>query len=486
VSFVALASALPAGAADHGRFVSSDPLLNRIWAASVRTATDMVAPGPLWGDALDRPCRMEVKVVILDGVDRDRCPYIGDQAVVGKTLLLASAANRSAIRSTIVWFARHQHADGAIPASPLNLGAQVLFDYNAFWVETLYDYVLRTGDRAVVRKVWPQLVSLMDGWYADHLGPQGLLVNDLGPSDYGYIRRTGTTVAYYNAGYVRALRMAAGLASWVGQPAYAAAWRGRVAQVAAAFGDAFWDAEAGAFRDATVGPVVHPEDGNAFAVLAGLATPDQAASALRFLERELWRPYGSTIADDDVWDDPGRWGTDASQRVYPFMSYFEVMARYAAGLDASALELIRREWGYMLSNGRGSTMWETIGPDGGPPFDPTGPSWSHGWSSGAAPALTEYVLGVMPTTPGYATAAVHPHVADLAWARGDVPTPRGRIQVEWAWVRGRLSATVASPAPVTLTLPAVGRTVLDGSPVRAQVGQTTLKLRAGTHTVVVG
>ena len=32
-------------------------------------------------------------------------------------------------------------------------------------------------------------------------------------------------------------------------------------------------------------------------------------------------------------------------RVYPFISYFEVIARFETGLDSSALALIRREWG---------------------------------------------------------------------------------------------------------------------------------------------
>jgi hypothetical protein len=49
------------------------------------------------------------------------------------------------------------------------------------------------------------------------------------------------------------------------------------------------------------------------------------------------------------------------------MSYFEVLARYHEGLDSSALELIRREWGYMVTHGPRQGMWELIGPWGGPP-----------------------------------------------------------------------------------------------------------------------
>ncbi len=64
----------------------------------------------------------------------------------------------------------------------------------------------------LVRQIWPSLETLMNTWYPAQIGPDGLLVDNLGPFDYGYIPRTGSTVAYYNAGYVRALRLAAKLA----------------------------------------------------------------------------------------------------------------------------------------------------------------------------------------------------------------------------------------------------------------------------------
>ena len=43
----------------------------------------MVAPGPLTTDAEGRPCAIGLSEVLLDGFVRDRCPYVGDQAVAG-------------------------------------------------------------------------------------------------------------------------------------------------------------------------------------------------------------------------------------------------------------------------------------------------------------------------------------------------------------------------------------------------------------------
>src|SRR5207247_1612662 len=103
----------------------------------------------------------------------------------------------------------------------------------------------------------------------------------------------------------------------------------------------------------------------------------------------------------------------SNRRVYPFISYFEVLARYASGLDDSALELIRREWGYMLANGDHRGIWKDIGPFGGGPID--GESWNAGWSTGAAAALTSYVLGVQPGSLGFRSFAAEPHPSDLLW-----------------------------------------------------------------------
>ena len=468
----------------QGAFVSSDPLLNQIWKVSVRTARQIVVPGPLAVDRLGRPCAIDLAVVIVDGPDRDRCPYIGDHAVVGKTLLLANTKYRPVIRNMLRWFAANQHADGAIPASPFMKASYVLFDYNAYWIESLYDYVLSTGDRAAAVELWPNLVRIVDGWYASRIGPRGLLVNDLGPRDYAYVPRTGTTVAYYNAGYARALGQASQLATWIGNRERAAAWRARVAPVAAAFAGAFWSPGVGAFRDTTDGDAVYPQDGNAFAVLSGVATREQSLSALDWITRVLWRPYGSTMVDSDRWDSQ-ELGRQRSQRVYPFIAYFEVLARYSVGLDDSALELVRRVWGHMVRNGPGTTMWETIGPNGSGPVDSWRPSWSHGWSTGAVPALVRYVLGVAPLTPGFATVLVEPRLNGVEWARGTVPTPRGPVKVEWRKKGRSVTLTVTTPVEARLTLPVAGRVTLNGKPRASRADRTSVAVKRGTHTLVV-
>jgi hypothetical protein len=218
----------------------------------------------------------------------------------------------------------------------------------------------------------------------------------------------------------------------------------REAALKAPFNTAFFDTAAGAYLDSPSGPTVHPQDGNAFAILAGLASSAQTKSALRYLATTNARPWGNTMADNNTWDEPG-WGSDMSERAYPFITYFEVLARFRASLDDSAVGLIRREWGWMLTHSPESTMWESIGPAGGPPPNDV-PSWDHGWSSGAAPALTGYVLGVRPTSPGFATFLVDPHPgATVRSALGRVPTPHGDLVVSWHKAGDRIVISVHAP-----------------------------------------
>ena len=97
----------------------------------------------------------------------------------------------------------------------------------------------------------------------------------------------------------------------------------------AAFAATFWDGRVGAFRD-TGASDVHPLDGNAFAILAGVARPAQAQSALAYIDRTMTQPYGNVVADTSSWRG-WNWNADDRLRVYPFLSYFEVLARYSVG-----------------------------------------------------------------------------------------------------------------------------------------------------------
>ncbi len=498
---VACLEAAPA-IAGTGSFAASDPLLDRLWADSAKTAGMMLsAPTNLAPGLCTYPTG---HTIILDGYVRDRCAWIGDLAVTGKTLLLTGQGDPRDIRFALETFAATQREDGSIcpvigalcergvaadgqpcrptdpPCAPLTL-----VDYQAYWIEVLRDYVLYTGDRDAARTMLGTMDRILDRYYASST-VDGLFQSPHPlRSDYASVDRRSRIVAYDNAHYVLALHEGAQLARWAGSPERAASWEARARTVASRVRSVFWDPAAAAFKDTPDAAVVHPQDSNALAVLAGIGTAAEHRSALAHLSRHNAHPHGNSIVDDGRLWSGYPWGHDAERRVYPFMAFFEVMARFRAGLDASAVELVRRLWGHMARSGPGTT-WEAIGPDGSPDLF-RDVSLAHGWSTGVVPALTTYVLGIEPDGPGFARFIARPRPGGLAWARGDVPTPHGTIHFEWRRQRGSMTATVSSPVAGTVVLPATGAVTMDGKivPLPAKRRQTLLAVEPGTHVVAV-
>jgi len=472
----------------QGWFLSSDDELNRIWYASAYTVQLMQLPND--PAVLGPGCSVPggpLQELIVDGAKRDRCPWLADQAVSQLSLFLANGAAATVpAENTLSLFANAQLADGYVPASPI--ATSVLFDYPAYWVLAVDNLLLYRGELPQVGQYWPALVKVIDHWYPSFGRADGLIDDPYPPGDYAYIQRAGPLVAYYNAIYARALQAAAQIADALGHSDAADRWLARADGLVVPFGAVFWDASVGAFQDSPTEPTVHSQDGNAFAILAGLASPAQAAAAIAFLDQKTRLPWGNAIADGNVWTSAAS-GADPSQSVYPFIAYFDVAARFAAGADGSALDELRRAWGWMLSPtpARTGTNWEAIGAQGSiDGYQHAASSLASGWSTGALPALTNEVLGVRPTGPGFSTFDAIPHPSGLAWAQGRVPTPGGAITFGFKRIVGgyvlRLEAPPALLARVGVPVPSP-RVLVDGRPV-APAADGTVSLR-GSHVVEV-
>lgn len=84
----------------------------------------------------------------------------------------------------------------------------------------------------------------------------------------------------------------------------------------------------------------------------------QAVSGLSHWSQSASFPYGNAFYDSDAL------GAGFSSRVYAFISYFEISARFAANASASAVDEIKRLYGWMSVNDPGVTMWEGVGTNG--------------------------------------------------------------------------------------------------------------------------
>ncbi|TQN75115.1 hypothetical protein CSHISOI_00281 [Colletotrichum shisoi] len=377
---------------------------------------------------------LEGKVVIHDAPKRDRDPYVGDLAVAALTGYVSHGKGTvsEASRNVLADLAAHQRGDGWIPPASIMNYTLPLFDYPLWWVVCSHDYVWYTGDLDFLSAHYTNLVAVLDRWYPSVTdSATGLVTKGLngtaGYGDYAFVPRQGP-VTYYNALYVLALRRAAEMAAEAGRDGDAERWRRRAGEVSRALAERNFDEAVGAFWDGTRDGVfvdAHAQDGNSIAILADVVGGARASGVLGYYARAAARPYGNAFYDSDAV------GEGFGERVYAFVSYFELAARFKSGAGRSAVEEMRRLYGWMSRGDPGVTFWEGIGP-GGRPYEDGYTSMAHGWATGLVPLMSGWVLGVKPTGPGFRTWSVTPDLAGLRWARGVVPTPGGEgIEVEW-------------------------------------------------------
>ncbi|CAG0945489.1 partial Alpha-L-rhamnosidase, partial [Anaerolineae bacterium] len=162
-------------------------------------------------------------------------------------------------------------------------------------------------------------------------------------------------------------------------------------------------------------------------------------------------------------------------RAQPFYSHFLHHALRRAGMISTIVENVRTRWSEMLADGE-STFRETW------QLEPI-TSKCHAWSATPTFDLSTDILGITPLELGFARFRVAPQPANLAWARGVFPSPRGDIRVAWKRDTNRfeLSLDVPAESHAEIELPVRGTVRVDGSVAR----QDGLVVGAGAHQIVV-
>ena len=88
-------------------------------------------------------------------------------------------------------------------------------------------------------------------------------------------------------------------------------------------------------------------------------------------------------------------------------------------------------------------------------FSP-GAEVNHAWTSYPAYLLLKYIVGLQPTSGGFATFDIRPVTGGLAFAEGAVPTVKGLITARWekgAEERFTLSVTVPPNTEASIYIP---------------------------------
>jgi Bacterial alpha-L-rhamnosidase 6 hairpin glycosidase domain len=459
------APTLPDLRAYRGSFRSNDDLLNRVWYAGAYTVQlDTIDPlqGKAWPPATSNWLNNGVSgsgaTILTDGAKRDRWIWPGDLGISGLTAYVSTGDTLSVTNDLNTLFS-YQNSAGALPyAGPEADFGNIFSDtYHLWTLKGVIDYFLYSGDRSWVISHWPQIKKAV-AFSTAKIGADGLLSVDL-PLDWGRDVSGGEEISA-NALLFQVLQGASFLASIVGDSAAQSLYTATAASVRSAINLYLWDAGAGMYMDVP-GSSLYPQDGNSLAVWFGV--PDSTAKSVSISTalKGRWTQFGAATPE-------------RPNAIADFPGSMEVMAHFVAGDDATALSLIRLQWGYMLSspNGTASTFWEGYLQDGTFDYDPPFMSLAHGWATGPTSALTNYVAGIGPELSSTVPFYVIPHPGDLTQVSATVSLPAGAVSISWKYSQNGSSfvETIAAPKSVAgrYGIPTGGKPItilIDGQPV---------------------
>jgi alpha-L-rhamnosidase len=398
-----------------GDFACSDDRLTEIWKAGVHSvrccAEDTYTDCPtyeqtLWvGDA-----RNEALVDLIAN---------GDPRLSHRCLTLTG---RSLMRSPIT--------ESQVPSGWQN----ILPAWTFLWMRWAQEHFLHTGDREAAKELLEYLDQNFQGIHA--------AINDLGlfemhawnlfdwaPMD----TPAKGIVTHVSCLAVQALRQSADLAEAMNQKSRSNAWRKLADQIATAVNKHLWSDKAQAYIDCirADGSLsdVFSQQTQTSAYISGVATATRAERCRQIIRQA---PKGFVQAGS------------------PFFMFFLLEALVRQNDFEGLINTIRSYWGKQIEAGA-TTFWEM--------YHESKPrltrSHCHGWSAAPVVFLTQHVLGIQPASPGYARVRIAPHLGNLQWAQGRVPTPHGMVSCSWRRKGNQCEIIVQTPAgvPAEIELP---------------------------------
>ncbi|KAJ7450053.1 glycoside hydrolase family 78 protein [Mycena galericulata] len=477
-----------------GYFFASDPgfhdvnFLTKLWYAGAYTVqTNTIdshqarqQPCPANGGWANNASGGPVEgPILVDGAKRDRNVWPGDCGISTHTELVALNDLLPTKNSLTVMYTTQDPTTGALAYSGPPINATGSDTYIAWSLIGTHNYYLYTGDLAFVQSVWSNYTKAV-AFLESQVDETGLAdVPAAFENDWGRAGGAGHNSAF-NALLYRLLVTASDLATQLNDISLAAAYLANSTSIKAAYNTLLWDASAGLFRDNDTPGSIHPQDGNSLAVLFNLTTSAAQNQAISQGLTQFWTPIGPL-------------SPELNDTIIPFVGGFEVQAHFIAGEGARAIDLLEREWGYMLYTNLSvqSTLLEGFTANGslgyraaaGYDFDHSYTSHAHGWSTGPTPALTFYLLGIQLESAQGATWSIAPVLSGLPAAEGGIETGLGAFGVKWNVNGKKLTLTLQTPAGTqgVVTLPGTGPITVDG-----HVGSTSsgsVELKGGNHTL---
>ena len=355
-----------------GSFTSDLPLLNRIWETGAYAVKLNINRDHFGAILMERS---------------DRHSWTGDSCIT-QAVAMAALGNFPFVHLNTC---RMQDDDNGIET------------YSIYWVLALADYVERSGDIAFLEQQAARLsVKLRRA--------AGILVKNSFsgyPAFCGHDDRLGAFVEEtppenFQVYRFLTLRSARAISSLL----------------------AFSKLPAADLRDA-IDRVVQAASGTTMNL--GLHAGSEALIAGMFSKEESIR------IGRELYTDPIR-----NVSYSPFNGHFVLEGMAVAEQWQAAFALLDRCWGTMLRLGA-TCFWESFRPEWAAFTRPNDaiPHGTHGytslchpWSSGPTRWLSDHLLGVAPTAPGFRSVALRPVPRFSEWVAGTIPSPHGPLVIE--------------------------------------------------------
>jgi len=415
-------------------FACSDPFFTQLWNICARSLE--VLSEDAYVDCADRervewtddsPPAFDCTRTMMRGPDEAGRAHWGDARL---------------LRSLLRRIALTQQPDGQLKAHSCSERFDIhaiMEDRSCDWVVLLREYLDSTGDRGLVRELWPTLARLLD-WYRKRLTPRGLVLAREWEVWDNPLRYQVCEGAGLNAMVYRALIDASALAESIGQAGAAGLLAQEATRLQVAYDRLLWNDHEGAYDGGLFGPgsETRSQLGQKFTgtIVDGRFRPTAQAN--------LFALYGGIVPSFRL-AAVRMWTLKHLEEIRePMSHYYLFRMMYAMEddrRDREVLSLMKAGWRNQVES-EWQTSWEEL--------EKSGASKIHVYGMHPAYFLTAYVLGARREGPvDRRTVVIEPRFSGLDWAKGACVTEFGPVEMDWKQdVAGRVEIRCTVPAAV--------------------------------------
>ncbi len=381
--------------------------LDKIWDISWRTA------------------RLDAHETYMDTPYFEQLQYIGDtriQALISYTVGGDDRLGRQALEA----FDDSRFPEGLTRSRYPSALPQTIPTFSLLWIGMLHDYWMYRPDPSPVRSSLEGTRAVL-GWFGSHEREDGLLEKLPWWSFIDWVS-SGETPTYDSHGescittleYLGALIDAADLEQNLGDTDVAGRYRARAMRVRRGLYGKCWNADRQLLAD-NPDQKVFSQQANILAVLYDVVPQGREQQVLRKL----------------LAIEPGTTPDGVLSASYYFRFYLARALDHAGMADEYLGSL--DPWRKLLP--LHFSTWPEI------PGDTR--SDSHAWTAHPIYDLLNLVAGIQPSSPGFGTVRIAPHLGNLTTLSAVFPHPKGMIEVKYQRQGSGIAATITLPASVT-------------------------------------